>query len=313
MATSASSNFTVDRNEIIDLANEMAGVKGIGRVLSSESIERSNRLLNLIAKQWMGRADFAPGLKTWSRKRAYLFPQKDQSDYVLGATDHATASYDETTLSAAEASGQTVLSVTSTSGMANSDNIGIIMDDNTIHWSTISSFVADTSVTIADAIDDDAASGNTVYTYTTRITNPLEIISVRRRDTDNNETTVSKMTLAKYEEGLLKKDNDGDPALYIYERGLTTGTIRFDVQTKTTSEIILLTYLRPIEDFDAATDSPDYPQEWFRPLVGQLSMDVATAHGRPVTNEMKLYRDEALSIAGNVDPDNEVVFFQPET
>ena len=187
------------------------------------------------------------------------------------------------------------------------------MDDKTIHWSTIDSFVADTSVTIADATDDDAASGNVVYTYTSKISNPLSMISVRRNDSSNNEIPLNIMTLRYYEEGLLKKDNKGTPAQYIYERGLTTGTIRFDYQFDDTNEIILLTYLRPIEDFDAATDSPDFPQEWFRPLAAQLAIDNAMAVGRQVTESMRTYRDEALAIAQNVDPDNEIMFFQSET
>ena len=58
----------------------------------------------------------------------------------------ADAAY--TTLDADEAASQTVLSVTSTSGFANSDNIGIELDDGTRQWTTISSFVADDTVTV---------------------------------------------------------------------------------------------------------------------------------------------------------------------
>jgi len=313
VTTSSSDNFSVNRNDIINTANEIAGVKGIGRVLSSEDIDRSSLLLNLIVKQWMGKSDFAPGLKVWTRKRAYLFPQLNQSDYVLGATDHATASYVSTTMRIAGVALDTTLEVTSTTGMTAGDNIGIIMDSGTVHWDTVASVTDSDTVVITTGLAAAAAVGNTIYAYTTRISNPLQMLSVRRMDTSNNETPLGVMTFAEYEEGLLKKNNSGDPAFYIYERGLTTGTLRFDYQVQDTSEIILLTYLRPVEDFDAATDTPDYPQEWFKPLVGQLAMDVATATGKPVTQDMKLYRDEALAIAQNVDPDNEVVFYEPDT
>ena len=40
MPSSGSYDFSVNRNDIINLANEMAGVKGIGRVLSAEDIDR---------------------------------------------------------------------------------------------------------------------------------------------------------------------------------------------------------------------------------------------------------------------------------
>lgn len=292
----------------------MAGFKGIGRVLSAEDYNRSRLLLNLIGKQWMGKADFAPGLKVWTRKRAFLFPELAEEQYILGTGgDHATASYNSSTLSADEAAAQTVLSIIATTGMVNGDNIGIRLNDGTIHWTTIVSFVANTSVTITTQLPSAAASGSTVYWYTNKIMLPLSMISVRWKDTSGNETVVDPMSLGNYEEGLLKKNNSGTPTRYLYERGVTTGTLTFDYNINDTTQVYLLTFLRPAEDFDASADTPDYPQEWFKPLVGQLAIDVATANGRPVTQEMKDYRNEALSIAGNLDPDNaEPVFFECE-
>ena len=314
MTTSSSSNFTVNRDQIITLAGQGAGILGIGRVTSAEDTNTASRLLNLIVKQLMGRSDFAPGMKVWSRKRAYLFPALNTTSYSLGPSGtHATATYYSTTLDANEAIGQTTLSVTSTTNMTNSDYIGIRCNDGSIHWSTISSFVAGDTVTIANALTVAADSGSTVYWYTTKIPLPLEIISLRRRDTDSNETPLTPMTLMEYEEGILKKNDDGDPNRYLYERGIINGTLFLDFEPTDTTEIYLLTFLRPIEDFDAATDTPDYPQEYERYLVGQLMIDWATFAGRPVTPEMKLYRDEALQIAGHVDPETSEIFFESET
>lgn len=317
MASSGSYNFTINRNQIIELAGEGAGVKGIGRSLGAEDINTASRLLNLIVKQWQGKSDFAPGLKVWTRKRAYLFPQLNQSAYTLGTGgDHATASYTSTTTDAAEAIGQTTISVTSTTGMTAADNIGIRCNDGSIHWSTINSISAGDTVTIAGSgLTVAAASGSTVYWYTNKIMLPLDMISVRRKDTSGNETPLSPMTFMDYEEGLLKKNNDGDPSRYLYERGVTTGTLRLDLEPTNTTEVYLLTFLRPVEDFDSATDTPDYPQEWERPLVGQLMVDWATFTGRPVTQEMIMYRDQALGIASNVDPDQDTedAYFKSET
>ena len=314
MATSGNSNFTTNRNQIINLAGEGAGIKGIGRVLGAEDIDTASRLLNLIVKQWMGKSDFTPGMKVWSRKRAYLFPALNTTSYSLGPSGtHATASYSSTTLDANEAIGQTTLSVTSTTGMTAADYIGIRCNDGSIHWSTISSFVAGDTVTVASALTVAADSSSTVYWYTTKIPLPLDMISVRIKDTDSNETPLSKMTLMDYEEGILKKNDDGDPTRYLYERGIVNGTLYLDFEPTDTTDVYLLTFLRPIEDFDAATDTPDYPQEYERALVGQLMIDWATFTGRAVTPEMKLYRDEAIQIAGHVDPENSEVFFEAET
>lgn len=314
MTTSGSADFTVNRNEIINLAAEIAGIKGQGKVLSAATITSLAQLLNLIVKQWMGKADFAPGLKVWSRKRAYLFPALNTVEYSLGPSGtHFTATYYSTTLDANEAIGQTILSVTSTTNMTNSDYIGIRCNDGSIHWSTISSFSAGDTVTIANALTVAADSGSTVYWYTTKAPMPLNIISLRRKDTSSNEVPMDPMTLLEYEDGTLNKAEDGDPSRYLYERGITNGTVRFDLEPTNTTEIYQVTYLRPIEDFDSATDTPDYPQEWYRALVGQLAMDACIWRGLPVTPEIKLYRDESLGVAGNVDPETSELYFLSDT
>jgi hypothetical protein len=93
----------------------------------------------------------------------------------------------ETTLSAAEASGQTVISVTSSTGMTAADVVGIKMDDDTIHWSTIASVDSGVQITIDDATDDTAASGNKVYAYTTTAGRPTKIVYAFRRDVNDHQ------------------------------------------------------------------------------------------------------------------------------
>lgn len=313
MASSGSDNFTVNRNEIIEESLRDLRVLSIAETPTAEHISYGARKLNLIVKQWMGSNDFAPGLKVWSRKRGFLFPAYNDAEYSIGPSgDHATASYSSTTISADEAAGQTVLSVTSTTGMTAADNIGIVQNDGTIHWSTISSTGAGPTVTIASGLTAAAAAGKTVYWYTTKLVMPLEMLSVRRRDSSNNETPLTPMLLPEYEDGIPNKTNLGTPTRYLYETGITNGTLRFDRRLDTVSYIYLLTFLRKIEDFDASTDTPDYPAVWYRPLVMQLVIDQAPMYGKPVTPEMRNGLNEALAIARHADPENVVAFFESE-
>lgn len=67
-----------------------------------------------------------------------------------------------TTLDADEAAGQTVLSVASTSDFVAGNAIIIHLDNEETHTATISSFVADDTVTISTALPSKASSGNTV-------------------------------------------------------------------------------------------------------------------------------------------------------
>jgi len=125
MATSSSVNFSMTRNEIITDALMLIGALGADEALQSTDIAIANRALNRLIKSFENQA-----IHIWKRSEATVFLQKSQEDYVFGtgSTDYATESYVQTTLSAAEASGQTVISVSSVAGITASDYVGIVMD-----------------------------------------------------------------------------------------------------------------------------------------------------------------------------------------
>lgn len=85
MTTSGSVDFTVNRNEIIESALQAIGVIAVGQTMSASHVSTGARWLNLIVKQWQGAADMSPGLKVWSRKRGYIFPQTNKHEYALGS------------------------------------------------------------------------------------------------------------------------------------------------------------------------------------------------------------------------------------
>jgi len=67
-----------------------------------------------------------------------------------------------TTLSADEAAGQTVLSVTSSANFTAGNYVNILLDDDTIHRTTIASVDSSIQITIAAALPGKASSGNNV-------------------------------------------------------------------------------------------------------------------------------------------------------
>ena len=311
MATSGSVDFSTSRNTLLTDALMDAGVIGEGDTATSDQIAVASRKLNAIVKQWMGKADFAPGLKVWSRSRATVFLQKNQGSYSLGSSgDHATTSYTRTTLTASSAASSTSLTVSSITGISASDYIGIELDDGTLHWDTVSGSPSGTTVTITTGLASAAASGRYVYAYTTKMTRPLEILTASLRDSDLNDTPLSFMSLEDYE-AIGDKSADGTPSSILYEFGLTNGTIYTDVQPDDVTSQLRIVVLRPLEDFDASTDEPDYPQGWYRPLQAQLTMDLCVAYSRPVSQELKLMRDESLAMAQSQFAETTDIYFQP--
>jgi hypothetical protein len=311
MATSGSVNYSITALDIINDAFENIGVLSSDRPLTANEVTIGMRKLNLIVKQWQGNNDFAPGLKMWARKRGYLFLQKNQGSYSLGPTgDNASASYVTTTISATEAAAQTVLSITSETGITAADYIGIELDTGFIQWTTVSSTGSGTVTIPATGLTSQASSGNRVFVYTTKLRRPLEILTAVLRDDQGHDVPVQPMTLENYE-SINSKTDDGTPSRLYYEAQLVNGVLYFDVEPDDVTSVLRIVYLSPIEDLDATTDEVDYPQVWFRPLAAQLSIDLSIPYNRPVSQSLQTMRDESLVIARNADPENAEMFFEP--
>ena len=314
MSTSGSVDFSTSRDAIIKRTLQVGHVLEDDEDPSSDQLTNCAVALNMIVKQWQGKADFAPGLKVWSRKRCTLFVQKDQYRYSLGTAsgaDHCTASYTETTSSATLAISGTSLTVTSITGISDGDNIGITMDNDSVHWTTVNGTPTGSTVTLTAGPAAAASSGARVIAYTTKINRPLLMAAAPNWKDDNGDTyPLDEWVLAQYE-AHPDKDQEGDATAYLYESSLPNGTLSLDAAPTDSDGRIEMVIQRPIEDFDAAADEPDYPQQWYRPLVCQLLLDVADQYGVEVSPNMKNNRDEALQIAQNWDPEEVVVFFEP--
>jgi len=313
VTTSGSVDFSVSRDDLIRDALLDGHVLEEDELPSSDQLSNCARALNMIVKQWQGKADFAPGLKVWSRKRATLFVQKGQYQYSLGtsAGDHCTSSYAETTSSAAISASGTALDVASITGISSGDNIGITMDNGTVHWDTVSGAPSGSTVTLTTGMAAAASSGARVIAYTTKINRPLNMLTMQWKDDNGDEYMLDPLVLDEYE-AMPDKDQEGDPSSYLYESSLPDGTLFIDAAPTDSDDRIEMVFLRPIEDFDSATDTPDYPQQWFRPLKFQLVLDVADRYRIEVTQNMKNNRDEALQIAQNWDPEDVVEYFEPD-
>ena len=322
MASSGSVDFSLTRDNMIARAFEMAGIINEGGTPSSTQLTIGAQLLNMAVKQWSGTADFS-GQKMQSRKRAYLFLSEDNAIYTLGPTTTQTgttnkwaSSYVTTTLSAAEAASQTVISLTSITGISDTDRIGIELDDGTIHWSVVSGSPSAGTATIANALASAAASGNRVFTYAT--TNqgrrPLSILTASLRSFDSNnvpsDVPINAHTILERYEANTSKATDSDPSEMYYEATLTDGTAYLNYEPSDVAKIIRCVYLSPIEDFDAAGDTPDFSQEWYLPFVIKLGMLTCINYRMPITQDMKDAYGEALTIARNLNPETSELYFQ---
>jgi hypothetical protein len=285
MAVSGSKNYSITGTTVIEAALRKIGVYDAADSVAGEDVTTALISLNLMVKEWV-----ADGADIFLRTESTLFLQPDTSSYAL-TTAEITDSYVETTLSAAEASGQTVISVTSSTGMTAADRIGIKMDDNTIHWAVISSVNSATQVTIGTATDDDAASGNKVYAYTTKSDRPQKLLYAFRRDINAFDTEVAIIGENEYRRQS-NKSSDGPPVEVWYNpRGnQSTGLLHvWPVDGgKNWDKLVLIAQHLP-DDFDVAGNTPDFPIEWGNALVWNLAAELASEYGATEREQVRLW------------------------
>lgn len=301
MALSGSVDFTQDGDSLIRDAMRLAGVYQSGRSPTATEMNDARRVLNRMIKFWHTE-DF--GL--WLKKEATLFLEADKQLYSLGLTgDHCTLSPISTTLSADASSGAATVSVTSATGMVAAQYFAVELDDGTLQWTTISS-ISDTTVTLAAVLTDDAASGNAVFAYTTKINRPLDLLGSRFRDSSGNDRPVREIPLEQYM-NIPDKASAGE-IIQVHFVPSTTNAGLYVWQVPTDlSAVLKMTLRMPVQDFDASTDSADFPQEWLDPIVYNLAKRICIEYQKPVPDSLNAMAKELLEAAQSFDIEKESI------
>jgi len=280
MPTSGSYTFNMTRDQIILDAMYMIGAAGVGETPSDNDLQYCARQLNMLCKELEAEA-----LHVWSTVfQGTLYLQPGQTSYTLSSTssDHASVSVVETTLTNSYDATDVALVVGTVSGMTVGDHIGIQLDTNYVYWTTISTINSGTkTVTIPNpGLESAAAAGNQVYTYTTPLVRPLKIIDARRRDNTNLDVELTLMGSLEYA-NLPNKilPANAQPTSFYYHPLLTEGIFYCWPTPCDGSSRIKFTYERTLQDLVNASDTLDFPQEWYSPVLWLLAIRIAPAFG----------------------------------
>ena len=288
MSTSGSTNFNLTTNQIIQETLELIGVLSSFETASGEDYSTCLKSLNIMIKAWQNK-----GIMVTTETEGTVFLVKGQPGYQLGGSGPAKASGTntvETYLTEAETSGDTLMHVASTSGMTAGDNIGVQLDDGDLFWTTIATVNSATTVTLSAAIDDDATSGFSVFSYTAAIGRPLHISSVRLR---KSGSTTSPSASSDYLLTELSRKNyynipnkfvQGLPVQYYFDRQATQTTLYVYLAPNQVADRLKVTYRRVIEDFDNTVDVADLDPSWLGAIVYNLAVNVSPKYSK----EMKV-------------------------
>lgn len=285
MATSGSTNFTQNRTGVIEDALQLLNVYGRGKTVSAEDMAFANRMLNKMIKAWQGK-----GIHLWTMDEGILFPTTYVGDYALGASGVKAAKLSDTVmtkLNGAHTASDTTITVDSTTGMLAADTIGIVVSDNTVHWTTIVSVDSSTTLTLTAGLSAAANDNANIYTYTTALVQPLKIHNCRRvYGIDESglsgiasETQMRPMSQDEFDM-IAMKGTVGAPNAYTYTPALSSLNLRIWPMPDIADYYIKFRYSRKIEDMDATTDNFDFPDEWLECLTYQLALRIAPPFGK---------------------------------
>lgn len=309
MATSGSFDWSLNRDELITDAFTDAQVHDPGEGIASSDLQFAVRTLNRMLKAWQ-----ADGLQLWAHKEATLFLADDTIKYQLGS-DHSTLdTYASTTLGAAAAASATSLTVASIAGISDADNIGIVLDDGTLHWDTVNGSPSGTTVTITTGLASAAASGNVVYAYTTKMPRPLKITEAVWREYDNqNDTPMDIISRGEYW-GLGEKTAEGSPTLLYFDPQLDYSEVRIYNEPDDVKDVIKFVAHIPFDDMDAATNDFSFPQYWLDAIHYNLAYRLAVSYTSPeeIIKRLDVEARRSKQHAKDFDIDMGPLYLQPD-
>jgi hypothetical protein len=157
---------------------------------------------------------------------------------------------------------------------------------------------------------------------------PLKIVTAYRRTTyTNGDTADVPMTIVpQFDYRMLpNKQSDGPPTHLWYKHApATAGEIvgvitlwptpdaSFVSPTGATGSV-LINYMAPLMDFDAASDNPDIPNYLINALVWSLADQLSYEYGVPVTDRAQISKKAQLhkAVALSFDQEEGSLFFHP--
>ena len=279
MTTSGTTTFSMTANQIVTKAFSKIGVKIAEQDLQAHEYQDGQDALNLMVKSWG-----AQGLHLWAKDEGIAFLDVGKTDYLLGATGDEACQLDDfisTTTTTDQTTSDTVIPVSSSTGMVVGDYIGIELADKTRHWTTIATVDSGVQVTITTGIASASVLGSTVFTFTTLVQRPNRILSFRRKTFgDNNEVPVTSWSRNQYF-NQVNKVSQGTVVNCYYSPQLTSGRLYVWQTASSVNDFVRFTFERPLEAITSGTETLDFPEEWQEAIIYNLAARLTDEYDTP--------------------------------
>lgn len=285
MATSGSYNFSIDRDTLIKEALEILNAHDPIDVPTADEIFSCSRTLNMMLKAYT-----IHGLHLWKMRTINLMLQNDQVKYSLynaGANAALADAWTETAVATAAVSPDTTLVVDSTSGMTAGDVIGVLMDNDTWHWTTIDSITDGTTLELTVGLTWATAVDSEVRYFTSKVEKPLKIRRAYLHDATNG--TDREVHIISREEyyNIGNKTQEGEPNQIYVDPLYDRTDVYVYPEPSNVDDYLILICEYPFEDFDTGANTPDFPQEWYEAVTWGLAARLMYKYGATVTQDRR--------------------------
>lgn len=339
MALANTYSFSVTATDIVREAMLNIGAIGENEIPTATEYNDCTRKLNLIVKQWMGKQDFAPGLKMWTRQRGDLFMSATTGTYQLGPIGDNWAGGVVTATFPGETHRRSQLTVTSSTGASAltvsttdilkvtlGDFLVVQLDSGDIFSTTAGVINTSTGVITlgnGNVMPSQSSVSAFLWNYSEKGQRPLAIETALLRDSQANDTPLNRMTLEDYEFLPIKTSAQfpADPTAFYYESQIGSGA---NTPTITGGGVLYLdcgaaqdvtkhlhvVYLRPVMDLVNASDNPEYPQQWYRALCWGLTREICPMFDGEWTKDMENNLTEAMLFAREGDAEVSSLYFE---
>ncbi|MBX4215918.1 hypothetical protein KW797_03140 [Candidatus Parcubacteria bacterium] len=276
MTTSGSVDYSNTQSDLISAALRKCGQLSEGETASAQQIADASGDLNRMVKGWQ-----AKGVKLWKSVELVLFLDTESQKYSLGPTGDFCCVKDDlitAELASDAALGAGTVTLDSATDIATTYIIGIVQDDDTIHWTTVNGAPAGAVVTLTAVTTAAATTGNAVYAFAAKAARPLRISHARRRDDAESEIPIDVNGEEDYY-NLPNKSSEGPPLMVYYKPTLGNGTLHVWPVTDTVDVYLILVGFMPLEDLDDSGNTPDFPQECYQAIVWGLADEIKIEYG----------------------------------
>jgi hypothetical protein len=192
-----------------------------------------------------------------------------------------------------------------------------------MHWTTINGAPAGSVITLTAVLTGNVNSGANIYAYSSanKLTRPVDILEAFNRSaTDLVDVPLDQITNSEYN-NLPTKNEEGVPVQWHYDKvlGLSTslypgnGDFYLWPWWSDGSQLVVIKYIKEYDDLDAASNNPEFPQNWFLPIMLGLAWILSPKHGIPLQERKMLFDEAQFFRKEALDADVEIgsIFIQP--